>query len=207
MLFWKKSAFFCLQKFFKIFKLFSKKVLTNQILCDRIVEQSSESADSKQQNTIWRSRLVGRGRTIGNRVTGKTVREFESLLLRQKSHLRKQMAFFNEIRLRRVKYGSAMWNSSAVKYLLRKCEEANFISHCDEGSNISQFPQGNYFTFAARRIFHLKNTRFYAIISEKGDNYGRKQIINADSFLEICRRLLFDKLEFIRLYQKTLCYY
>ena len=65
------------------------------MLCDRIVEQSSESADSKQQNTIWRSRLVGRGRTIGNRVTGKTVREFESLLLRQKSHLRKQMAFFN----------------------------------------------------------------------------------------------------------------
>ena len=32
---------------------------------------------------IWRSRLVGRGRTIGNRVTGNTVREFESLLLRQ----------------------------------------------------------------------------------------------------------------------------
>ena len=33
---------------------------------------------------IWRSRLVGRGRTIGNRVTGNTVREFESLLLRHK---------------------------------------------------------------------------------------------------------------------------
>ena len=31
----------------------------------------------------WRSRLVGRGRTTGNRVAGNTVREFESLLLRQ----------------------------------------------------------------------------------------------------------------------------
>ena len=57
--------------------------MTNQNLYDRIVEQSSESPTAKQQNTIWRSRLVGRGRTIGNRVTGKTVREFESLLLRQ----------------------------------------------------------------------------------------------------------------------------
>ena len=32
---------------------------------------------------MWRSRLAGRGRTTGNRVTDKTVREFESLLLRQ----------------------------------------------------------------------------------------------------------------------------
>ena len=32
---------------------------------------------------IWRIRLVGRGRTIGNRVTGNTVPEFESLILRQ----------------------------------------------------------------------------------------------------------------------------
>ena len=47
-------------------------------------------------------------------------------------------AFFNEIRLRRVKYGSAMWNSSAVKYLLRKCEKANFISHRTKW-DISQF--------------------------------------------------------------------
>ena len=35
---------------------------------------------------IWRIRLVGRGRTIGNRVTGNTVPEFESLILRQKRH-------------------------------------------------------------------------------------------------------------------------
>ena len=33
---------------------------------------------------IWRIRLVGRGRTIGNRVTGNTVPEFESLILRQR---------------------------------------------------------------------------------------------------------------------------
>ena len=33
---------------------------------------------------LWRIRLVGRGRTIGNRVTGNTVPEFESLILRQK---------------------------------------------------------------------------------------------------------------------------
>ena len=71
--------------FFKIFQFFSKKVLTNLFLCVRIVEQSSESADRKQRNKVWRSRLVGRGRTIGNRVTGKTVREFESLLLRQRN--------------------------------------------------------------------------------------------------------------------------
>ena len=33
--------------------------------------------------TVWRNRVVGRARTIGNRVTGNTVREFESLFLRQ----------------------------------------------------------------------------------------------------------------------------
>ena len=38
----------------------------------------------KSSKMTWRSRLVGRGRTIGNRVTGNTVREFESLLLRQR---------------------------------------------------------------------------------------------------------------------------
>ena len=37
---------------------------------------------------ICRIRLAGRGRTIGNRVTGNTVPEFESLILRkQKGHL------------------------------------------------------------------------------------------------------------------------
>lgn len=35
-----------------------------------------------------------------------------------------------------------------------------------------------------------------------------KQIIKADRFFQkICRRSLFDKLEFIRLYQKTPCFY
>ena len=61
-------------------------------------------------------------------------------------------AFFNEIRLRRVKYGFAMWNSYAVKYLLRKCEEANFISHRTKW-DISQFSQENYFTFGNAEYF------------------------------------------------------
>ncbi len=38
------------------------------------------------QRATRRSRLVGRGRTIGNRVTGNSVREFESLLLRQRKN-------------------------------------------------------------------------------------------------------------------------
>ena len=49
-----------------------------------MIECIGTRAREQKQNTEWRSRLVGRGRTIGNRVTGKTVREFESLLLRQK---------------------------------------------------------------------------------------------------------------------------
>ncbi len=47
--------------------------------------------------SMWRIRLVGRGRTIGNRVTGNTVPEFESLILRQrwtKSNLRFCPSFF-----------------------------------------------------------------------------------------------------------------
>ena len=35
------------------------------------------------KKNIWRIRLVGRGRTIGNRVTCNRVPEFESLILRQ----------------------------------------------------------------------------------------------------------------------------
>ena len=41
---------------------------------------------------FWRSRLVGRGRTTGNRVGGKTPREFESLLLRQPRSGRKKQS-------------------------------------------------------------------------------------------------------------------
>ena len=37
----------------------------------------------------WRSRLVGLGRTTGNRVGGKTPRGFESLLLRQQTFYQK----------------------------------------------------------------------------------------------------------------------
>ena len=73
-----------------------------------------------------------------------------------KKALAKASAFFNEIRLRRVKYGFAMWNSYAVKYLLRKCEEANFISHRTDPQaawDISQFSQENYFTFGNAEYF------------------------------------------------------
>ena len=41
----------------------------------------------------WRIRLVGRGRTIGNRVTGNTVLEFESLILRHEMGHRR-VSFF-----------------------------------------------------------------------------------------------------------------
>ena len=40
--------------------------------------------DSSRLEQLWRSRLVGRGRMIGNHVNGKPFRGFESLLLRQK---------------------------------------------------------------------------------------------------------------------------
>ena len=57
--------------------------------------------------------------------------------------------------------------TSCVKYASRvKCAAAReriyFISHRPKG-DISQFPQGNYFTFGASRIFHLQSPRFYAI--------------------------------------------
>ena len=62
-------------------------------------------------------------------------------------------AFFNEI------CPAGKWNSFAVKYLLRKCEifaDANvgkFHFTLRRRSNISQFPQGNYFTFGNAEYF------------------------------------------------------
>ena len=56
------------------------------------------SRQARRHKRIWRSRLVGRGRTTGNRVTGKTVREFESLHLRQKKHTFFQMCAFFSIK-------------------------------------------------------------------------------------------------------------
>ena len=49
---------------------------------NRLTVQTQFSILNFKFNT-WRIRLVGRGRTIGNRVTGNTVPEFESLILRQ----------------------------------------------------------------------------------------------------------------------------
>ena len=47
---------------------------------------SAWTASNKNAQATWRSRLVGRGRATGNRVTRNRVREFESLLLRQKEN-------------------------------------------------------------------------------------------------------------------------
>ena len=77
-----------------------------------------------------------------------------------------RLAFFNEIRLRRVKYGFAMWNSYAVKYLLRKCEEANFISHRTKW-DISQFSQENYFTFGNAEYFTKFKSCIFVLWAQK----------------------------------------
>ena len=50
--------------------------------------------DGSLQLYTWRIRLVGRGRTIGNRVTGNTVPEFESLILRQQKRQVLCLSFF-----------------------------------------------------------------------------------------------------------------
>ena len=66
---------------------------------------------------MWRIRLVGRGRTIGNRVTGNTVPEFESLILRHEMGHRR-VSFF-----RGGESGSrALFCGRATKRV-RKCDE------------------------------------------------------------------------------------
>ena len=91
----------------------------------------------------------------------------------EKSHSRKRMAFFSEIRLRRVKYGFAMWNSFAVKYLLRKCD-GRISFHIATKEQYFTISKGNYFTFGRCRIFHLKNLPCYDIITaESRCYYGR----------------------------------
>ena len=82
----------------------------------------------------------------------------------EKRPTRKSWSFFNEIRLRRVKFGFAKWNSFIVKYLLRKCEEANFISHCDRREQYFTMCVSTLFHIRQRRIFHLKNECLYVII-------------------------------------------
>ena len=63
-----------------------------------------------------------------------------------------------------------------MKYLLRKCEEANFISHCDEGA-IFHNSRSELFHIRQRRIFHLKSERFYDIIT------AERRCYHADSKL------------------------
>ena len=97
---------------------------------------------------VWRNRQTYQTQNLAMA----TSCGFKSHHRHQKKALAIASAFFSEIRLRRVKYGFAMWNSYAVKYLLRKCEEANFISHRTKW-DISQFSQENYFTFTAGKYF------------------------------------------------------
>ena len=76
-------------------------------------------------------------------------------------------AFFNEIRLRRVKYGFAMWNSFAVKYLLRKCD-GRISFHIATKEQYFTIYEVYYFTFGASRIFHLKSyLKYDTIIVER----------------------------------------
>ena len=94
----------------------------------------------------------------------------------------KRMAFFSEIRLRRVKYGFAMWNSYAVKYLLRKCEEANFISHCDEGA-IFHNSRSELFHIRHRRIFHWKESCISVLWPHEKSTCESKCFFQWNSFL------------------------
>jgi hypothetical protein len=55
-------------------------------------------------------------------------------------------AFFNEIRLRRVKYSlTRMW--------------ANFISHCDRREQYFTISEGNYFTFCRKTKYFTENAK------------------------------------------------
>ena len=77
---------------------------------------------------IWRIRLVGRGRTIGNRVTGNTVPEFESLILRQQ----KGTPFGVPFLLLRI--GFELCPNQVTTRLLRRGERAH--SGNDEASSL-----------------------------------------------------------------------
>ena len=68
------------------------------------------------------------------------------------------LSFFSEIRLRRVKFGFAKWNSFAVKYLLRKCEifaDANVGKFHFTSNKVRYFTihEVNYFTFGKAEYF------------------------------------------------------
>lgn len=69
--------------FFEIYLDFSRRT------CYYIKAVCENSVYMFRTRTTWRSRLVGRGRATGNRVTRNRVREFESLLLRHKRNIKK----------------------------------------------------------------------------------------------------------------------
>ena len=88
--------------------------------------------------------------------------------LQKKAHLRCRCAFFNEIRLRRVKFGSAKWNSSAVKYLLRKCDGR--ISFHIERSEI--------FHNSRSELFHIRRQPNISLLSPSSLEKHRKLCYN-----------------------------
>ena len=119
-----------------------------------------------------------RGQTV-NLLSVTSVVRIHPLPPEKSTHLstKTMCAFFNEIRLRRVKYGFAMWNSYAVKYLLRKCEEANFISHCDEGAI---FHNSRSELFHIRRETNISLEKLYVLWYNKATKGG---VIMAESKL------------------------
>ena len=92
----------------------------------------------------------------------------------QKIALAKASAFFNEIRLRRVKYGFAMWNSDAVKYLLRKCE---IFADANVGKFHFTSNEVRYFTMCDSTLFHIRQRRIF--------HYSSFSLIPSRSYLRI----------------------
>ena len=86
--------------------------------------------------------------------------------------------------------------TSCVKYASHvKCAAARegiyFISHRPKG-DISQFPQGNYFTFGWGRIFHLQSPRFYVILTSEHIG-GTIMTATLNSILNYLKRLPFER--------------
>lgn len=75
-----------------------------------VVTQRQQKSSQNELEQRWRSRLVGRGRMIGNHVNRKRFREFESLLLRQKKDTPLGVSFF------------ALLCFSIIGYSGRKCK-------------------------------------------------------------------------------------
>ena len=68
----------------------------------------------------------------------------------KKAHLQRRCAFFNEIRLRRVKFGFAKWNT-VLKHVWNICF-ANVKGEFNFTSNGVR-----YFIISARKLFHIRS--------------------------------------------------